>query len=108
MGRGRGYTNMGEWRTHGCVQVLHTYALPVCHWNPGNFTCRTCKGFKHVGICSHVLATDHMLELINLNYLMATLCKPASSQGRREGKLRSHAQPFSVRLTLQSAPHTTL
>ena len=61
-----------------------TYSLPVCHWNPGNFTCPTCKGFKHVGICSHVLATNHILELIDLDYLMGALCKPRKKGGQTQ------------------------
>ena len=34
--------------------------------NPGKFNCPHCKGFKQYGICSHVLAINHILMAINL------------------------------------------
>ena len=35
--------------------------------------CYYCKGFKHVGICSHVLAINHMLKKINLRRLVIAI-----------------------------------
>ena len=34
-----------------------------------------CKGFKHSGICSHVLCVNHMLKLFNVRYQLATIGK---------------------------------
>ena len=48
---------------------------PFCHYNPGSLTCPSCKGFKHVGICSHVLAINHILEHIDVKYLLGKVQK---------------------------------
>ena len=40
--------------------------VPVCDLNPRKLDCLYCKGFKGVGICSHVLAINHILKEINL------------------------------------------
>ena len=37
------------------------YGLCECYANPGRWVC-DCKGNKNYGICSHVLATDHILH----------------------------------------------
>ena len=34
--------------------------------NPFELDCMHCKGFKSYGICSHVLAVNHMLKKVNL------------------------------------------
>ena len=36
-----------------------------CSLNPARLVCN-CKGFKHVGICSHVIACNHMKAKINI------------------------------------------
>ena len=51
------------------------YGVPFCHYNPASLTCPSCKGFKHVGICSHVLAINHILEHIDVNYLLGKVQK---------------------------------
>ena len=40
--------------------------MPECDLNPRRLDCMYCKGFKGVGICSHVLAINHILKEINL------------------------------------------
>ena len=42
---------------------------PECDLNPLELVC-TCKGFRHVGICSHVIAVNHYLEEIDLTHLL--------------------------------------
>jgi hypothetical protein len=42
------------------------WGVPECDLNPGKFNCPQCKGFKQYGICSHVLAINHILMAINL------------------------------------------
>ena len=40
--------------------------MPECELNPMKMDCMNCKGFKGVGICSRVLAVNHMMKKINL------------------------------------------
>ena len=42
------------------------WGVPECDLNPCKFNCPHCKGFKQYGICSHVLAINHILMKINL------------------------------------------
>ena len=42
------------------------WGVPECDLSPGKFNCPHCKEFKHSGICSHVLAINHILMAINL------------------------------------------
>ena len=42
--------------------------MPESPWNPLHLDCFTCKGFKSVGICSHVLAVNHIQGAIDLVY----------------------------------------
>ena len=47
--------------------------MPECTGNPAKLNCPTCKGFKGHGICSHVLAINHMQGKIDLEYLLGEL-----------------------------------
>ena len=44
-----------------------------CTGNPAKLNCPTCKGFKSIGICSHVLAINHIQGKIDLDYLLGEL-----------------------------------
>jgi hypothetical protein len=59
------------------------YGVPFCHYNPASLTCPSCKGFKHVGICSHILAFNHMLGLVDVHYLMGKVQKPKKIGGQK-------------------------
>ena len=59
------------------------YGVPFCHYNPASLTCPSCKGFKHVGICSHVLAINHILEHIDVNYLLGKVQKAKKIGGHK-------------------------
>ena len=55
------------WSPAKCIPVASMKdPVPVCELNPSKLDCLNCKGFKGVGICSHVLAVNHMLRSINL------------------------------------------
>ena len=58
------------------------YPVPECYGNPGRFNCPTCKGFKQWGICSHVLAINHILELFNVKFAMLPIAKRKAREGR--------------------------
>ena len=63
---------------------------PECDGNPAELIC-LCKGFKHVGICSHVLAANHTIKAHNVEYMLSELIRPqnkgrhVSKKGRRIG-----------------------
>ena len=49
---------------HFVEPALEKYGTVECEANPGCFVC-SCKGFKHVGICSHVIAINHVTKKYN-------------------------------------------
>ena len=61
------------------------WKVPRCEYNPCELDCIYCKGFKSVGICSHVLAINHMLKKINLRRLVIAIgqSKQKNKTGRR-------------------------
>ena len=78
-----------------CVFVCIPYVFvgvqcPECDGNPTKLIC-LCKGFKHVGICSHVLAVNHAIKAHNVVYMLSELIRPqnkgrhVSKRGRRIG-----------------------
>ena len=58
------------------------YKVPVCEYNPANLDCYYCKGFKHVGICSHVLCLNHILKRINLRRLVMEIGQNKCSKNK--------------------------
>ena len=48
--------------------------------------CPTCKAFKGVGICSHVLAINHILKQFNVRYQLATIGKKTEKTHYLGGK----------------------
>lgn len=59
------------------------YGVPFCIYNPRLLTCPACKGFKHSGICSHVLAINHILDDIDLGYLLGKTQKKKKIGGQK-------------------------
>ena len=59
--------------------------VPKCEWNPANLNCPTCKGFRNWGICSHVIAIDHILDKIDLEDELKELSAPRKASGFRKG-----------------------
>jgi hypothetical protein len=72
-----------------CSMMLVTVAdprfpVPKCEFNPAGLDCVHCKGFKGHGICSHVLAINHILKEVNLRRLLVRIgLKPAKLHGRK-------------------------
>ena len=58
-----------------------------CRLNPLNLAC-TCKGSRHHGICSHILAVSHLRAAIDLNAETAALApkKPRHRPKRARGR----------------------
>ena len=63
-------------------------ACPPCDLNPCELVCG-CKGFRHIGICSHTLAWNHWLEEIDLNHLTGSI----DPEKRRKGGFRHGVRP---------------
>ena len=101
---------------HVVIPGDEAYDVPECEGNPGGLQC-SCKGFKHTGICSHVLAMSHTLTKYNVRHQLREMgkktdkklkagptkrtkaldriqqCEPDSTATRR----RSDLQPLALR-----------
>ena len=66
--------------------------VPKCEWNPANLSCPTCKGFRNWGICSHIVAINHILDKIDLVDQLKELDGP-----RKKGGFRSGVRPAFVK-----------
>ena len=66
---------------HLVVPADDEWGVPECKMNPGKMDCPTCKGFKQYGICSHVLAVNHIMGLIDLVRQNKALHKPVKNGG---------------------------
>ena len=63
-----------------------------CRLNPMRLLC-TCKGSRHHGICSHILAYTHLMGKIDIDVQLGALC-PRRAAGRPKGaKPRDQMQP---------------
>ena len=67
---------------HQILPENEPYLVPECDLNPRRLDCLYCKGFKGVGICSHVLAINHILKEINL--------RRSLKRRRHHGQVRQH------------------
>lgn len=59
-----------------------------CEMNPLELVCG-CKGFRHIGICSHVIVTTHWLG----EYDVIHLCGGMSTEKRKAGGYRKGVRP---------------
>ena len=69
---------------HAYSDVNHPYPVPDCEGNPLRLDCQTCKGFKHKGICSHVLAINHVEKKFNVRHQLRELCARTDKGGNRK------------------------
>ena len=79
---------------HMVTDALEDYPVPECEGNPMKLDCPCCKGFKHSGICSHVLAINHILQKFNVRYHLAPL-----GQRTEKGKCKGRAKAPPKALT---------
>ena len=75
------------------------YEVLTCDGNPCKYECLACKTFKGVGICSHVLAINHILQKFNLRYELKQLQTRASKKQAAKGGNTKRPLP-----ALQRAP----
>ena len=57
---------------HTVMVSSKRYGVPQCEANPARYRC-DCPSFKHSGICSHVLAINHILQNFNIRYNLLRL-----------------------------------
>jgi hypothetical protein len=69
------------------------WGVPECDLNPGKFNCPHCKGFKQYGICSHVLAINHILMEINLRRELMEIGKSTLKKKDKGGGNRQSVEP---------------
>ena len=63
---------------HLVCQPVEGMTVPECEGNKEKYDCVGCKSFKAVGICSHVLAVNHVSKKYNVRYVLGRLQTGAS------------------------------
>ena len=74
---------------HVVNEEVEQWPVPRCELNPARLDCLSCKCFKSYGICSHVLAVNHILKYVNLRRELMEIGKSAA--GRKGGDFKSVA-----------------
>ena len=74
---------------------------PLCEANVAKLDHPGCKAFKGHGICSHVLAVNHMLTQYDVRRQLRTIGKSAASKEQSKKGGRPAAKPLPA---LQRAP----
>ena len=76
------------------------YEVLTCDGNPCKYECLACKTFKGVGICSHMLAINHILKHFNVQHELKQLQTSRSSK-KQAAKVGKVLRPLPA---LQRAP----
>ena len=85
-----------------CGEV-EDYGVPECEGNKARLDCPCCKGFKHDGICSHVLAVNHILKRFNVRYHLLPLGKRTDKKKKGPEK----APPKALKRVQQREPDSS-
>lgn len=64
---------------------------PISEMNPDGLVCN-CKGFRHVGICSHVITMNHILGSLDVAHLAGEM----KGKKREKGGFRKAVRPALV------------
>ena len=78
-------------------------AAPACPENPLALVCN-CKGFRHVGICSHVIVLNHWLGEIDLFHMMGDI---AGGKRARGGYMKG-VRPALIKERQEKEKHSRL
>ena len=79
---------------HLVCEAQEPWGVPRCEYNLAELDCVACKGFKGHGICSHVVAVNHILQKVNLRRANMTIGKSANT---RPGHNTAKAKPALLR-----------
>ena len=73
---------------HFVEESSHLEKVPECDFNEARLRC-SCKGFHHIGICSHVICINHRLGKCDIVEALKPLTTkaPPKRGGNRKGKL---------------------
>ena len=100
--------------------------MPKCEANVARLDCPTCKGFKSYGICSHVIAINHVLKKFNVRQELLEIgqkaCKKTGGNVKKvmpalekqnapkkgKGKGKAKALPVPVQPELDSSDEEIL
>ena len=81
----------------GTCQSMHMVCAPAdgyevleCSGNPCMYDCPGCKSFKGVGICSHVLAINHIVQKFNVRYELKSIQTTASKKAAAKSGKYNH------------------
>ena len=74
-------------------QALIDWGVPECEGNPEQLSCISCKGFKAYGICSHVLAVNHIRRAYNVRYMLRKIGKSKAIEKRKGGAMARTGKP---------------
>ena len=79
---------------HVVCEPAEGYDVLECEGNPVGYECLACKTFKGIGICSHVLAINHILKHFNVRYELHQLQTAASKKQAAKGGTHGAKQPL--------------
>ena len=78
---------------HQILPENEPHLVPECDLNPRKLDCLYCKGFKGVGICSHVLAINHIFKMVNLRRQVLAMAKNSRKKSGGRGGNQKHPLP---------------
>ena len=79
---------------HHIIDADTKWGVPACELNPANLDCLNCKGFKHSGICAHVLAINHILKKVNLRRQVLAMAKNSRKKNKQGGISGNQQHPL--------------
>ena len=93
---------------HCVVEPAEGYTVLECEGNVARYDCIACKAFKGVGICSHVLAVNHVLTKFNVRYELKAVETGASKKaavkaGKRPAKPLPALKPGEQSILMKEA-----
>jgi len=74
------------------------YDVLKCEANAAQYDCVGCKGFKGIGICSHVVAVNHILKKFNVRAQLRQLTTSSSRSKSANAGNRKKPVPALTRL----------
>ena len=91
---------------HFVQQPMEVWGCVECEGNPAGYVC-DCKGCKGYGICSHVLAINHILRHFNVRYQMLDMGKSnRAKSGPGQGRL-PNPEPALQRARIAREPDSS-
>ena len=91
---------------HYVHMPLDVWGCISCEGNPAGYVC-DCKGCKGYGICSHVLAINHILRHFNVRHQLVAMGKSnRSKSGPGQGRL-PNPEPALQRARITREPDSS-